>query len=205
MKIATLITLTVIAIVLVSLLVLNNYSAMKAPHRSAFDANAQALSNGLIGIDRKLIPEAEGRSSGLYDAACAFCHDLPDPGSHDEVEWGFVVDRMEELINELKGRENMVVVPWDEGIRKVIVDYLARHSFKGMDPGDLPKSPGKGAKLFREVCSACHTLPDPSMHSLVVWEYVVSKMQNFQKEMGLPVMTEEEVAALMVYLAPLSH
>ena len=62
-----------------------------------------------------------------------------------------------------------------------------------------------GVKLFREVSITCHTLPDPSMHSLAVWEYVINKMQHFQKDMELPVMTEDEVAAVLAYLEPLSH
>ncbi len=205
MKNTIFIILTAIVISLATVLILNIYPPIQTPDRPAFDANAQALSNGLIGIDKRLIPEAGGREAGLYDAACAFCHDLPDPASHDEVEWEFVVDRMEELIVELKGREKRVVVPWDEGIRKGIVDYLARHAFEGMDPDDLPNSPEKGAKLFREVCATCHTLPDPSMHSPAVWEYVVSKMQHFQKDMGLPVMTEDDVAAVLEYLESLSR
>lgn len=200
MKNSLLITLSVGLITLFTFLVLNNYPNTQPPHRQAFDANAQALSNGLIVIDKRLIPEAEGREAGLYNAACAFCHDLPDPASHDEMEWEFVVDRMEEIIVELKGREKRVVVPWNEEIRKGIVDYLTRHAFKGMDPYDLPDNPEKGAKLFKEGCSTCHTLPDPSMHSLGVWEYVVSKMQHFQQDMGLPVLTEEEVLALMEYI-----
>lgn len=200
MKNTIFIILTAIVIGLATFLILNSFPPIHTPDRTSFDANAQAFSNGLIGIDKRLIPEAGGREAGLYNEACAFCHDLPDPASHDEVEWEFVVDRMEELIVELKEREKRVLVPWDEGIRKGIVDYLARHAFKGMDPGDLPNNPEKGAKLFKEVCSTCHTLPDPSMHSLDVWEYVVSKMQHFQQDMGLPVMTEEEVLALMEYI-----
>ena len=200
MKTSILITLAVGLITLFAFFILNNYTPTQTPHRQAFDANAQALSNGLIVIDKRLIPEAGGREAGLYNEACAFCHDLPDPASHDEMEWAFVVNRMEELIIELKEREKRVLVPWDEGIRKGIVDYLARHAFEGMDPGALPNSPEKGAKLFKEVCSTCHTLPDPSMHSLDVWEYVVSKMQHFQQDMGLPVMTEGEVLALMEYI-----
>ena len=50
-----------------------------------------------------------------------------------------------------------------------------------------------------------HTFPDPSMHSLAVCEYVINKMQHFQKDMELPVMTEDEVAAVLEYLEPLSH
>ena len=205
MKNAILITLTAIVIGLSTFLILNDYLHIQTPDRPSFDANAQALSNGLIGIDKRLIPEADSRAVGLYAAACAFCHDLPDPASHDAMEWGFVVDRMEELIIELKGRKKRVDVPWDTGIRKEILAYLERHAFEGMNPDDLPGKPEKGAKLFKEVCAACHTLPDPSMHSLAVWEYVISKMQHFQKDMGLPVMTEDEVAAVLEYLKPLSH
>ena len=205
MKTAILITLTAIVIGVAAFLVLNNYSGIQTPNRPLFDANDQALSNGLIGIDKRLIPEADSRSAGIYNEACAFCHDLPDPASHDAFEWGYVVDRMEELIIELKGREKRVDVPWDGGVKKEILAYLEGHAFKGMNPDDLPDRPEKGAKLFKEVCASCHTLPDPSMHSLAVWEYVINKMQHFQKEMGLTVMTEEVVATVLEYLEPLSR
>ena len=200
MKNTIFITLTAIVIGLATFLILNDYSHIQTPDRPLFDANEQALSNGLIGIDKRLIPEANSRAAGLYDSACAFCHDLPAPASHDAMEWGFVVDRMEELIIELKGRKKRVDVPWDGGIKKEILTYLERHAFKGMNPDDLPGRPEKGAKLFKEVCATCHTLPDPSMHSLAVWEYVISKMQNFQKDMGLPVMKDDESAAVLKYL-----
>ena len=205
MKNTIFITLTAIVIGLATFLILNDYSHIQTPDRPLFDANEQALSNGLIGIDKRLIPEANSRAAGLYDSACAFCHDLPAPASHDAMEWGFVVDRMEELIIELKGREKRVDVPWDGGIKNEILAYLERHAFEGMNPDDLPGRPEKGAKLFKEVCATCHTLPDPSMHSLAVWEYVISKMQHFQKDMGLPFMTEDEVAAVLEYLKPLSR
>ena len=102
MKNTIFITLTAIVIGLAAFLVLNDYSRIQTPDRSPFDANEQALSNGLIGIDKRLIPEADSRAAGLYDAGCAFCHDLPDPASHDSMEWEFVVDRVEEVIIELE-------------------------------------------------------------------------------------------------------
>ncbi len=200
MKTANLITLTAILIGLVAFLILNNYSPIQRPARPTFDANVQALSNGLIGIDKRRIPKADSRSAGLYDAACAFCHDLPDPASHDVMEWEYVVGRMEELIIELRGREKGVDVPWDGEIKKDVLGYLERHAFGGMNPDELPDRPGKVAKLFKEVCATCHTLPNTSMHSLSVWEYVISKMQNFQKDMGLPVMKDDESAAVLKYL-----
>jgi len=200
-KVAILTSLTAILIALAAFLILNDYSGTQEPQWPSFNANDQALSNGLIGIDKKKLPEANSRAVELYDSACAFCHELPDPESHDAMEWEFVVDRMEELIVELKEREKRVDVPWNSEIKKEILAYLERYAFQGMNPDDLPDSPEKGAKIFKEVCAACHTLHNPSMHSLLVWEYVISKMQHFQKDMGMPFMTEGEVEALLEYLS----
>ncbi len=205
MKLTLLAIFTVAVLGFTAYLIVGNYKRLDRPARSAFDANEQALSNGLIGTNKVLIPEAEGKAAGLYVAACAFCHDLPDPASHDAVEWEYVVDRMEKLIVEVKGRAKRVNVPFDGGIKKGILAYLEKHAFKGMNPDDLPDTPEKGAKLFKEACATCHTLPNPAMHTLPVWEYVVAKMQHFQKDMGLPVMTEDEAAAVLEYLTPLSR
>ncbi|MDH3974783.1 MAG: hypothetical protein OEV42_10940 [Deltaproteobacteria bacterium] len=205
MKRTIFITLAVMGTGLAAFLLLNYYSPIQTSRPSRFDANDQALSNGLIAIDKKALPQAGGKVAAYYDAACAFCHDLPDPASHDAIEWAYVVDRMEELIIELKGREKKILVPWDGEIKKEVLAYLEEQAFQGMNPDDLPHTPEKGAKLYKAICASCHTLPDPSMHSLVVWEYVLSKMQHFQKDMALPVMSEEEVAALLEYLKPLSR
>ena len=102
MKNTIFITLTAIVIGVVAFLVLNDYSRIQIPDRPTFDANEQALSNRLIGIDKRLPPEADSRAAGLYEAACTFCHDLPDPASHNLMEWEFVVDRVEEVIIELE-------------------------------------------------------------------------------------------------------
>jgi len=204
MKTAIFIILLVIAMAAAAFFFIPNERGSEGPDRSAFDANDQALSNGLIVIDKRVLPKAESSAAGIYDGACAFCHDLPDPASHDGLEWEFVVNRMEELIVEVRGREKRVPVPWNEEIKEEILAYLTQHAFKGMNPADLPDKPEKGAKIFKKICAACHTLPDPSMHSLLVWEYVISKMRQFQKDMGMTVMTDSESADLLLYLESLS-
>ena len=202
-KVIILLTSSVIIIGVAALLILNKSSTLDRRTNSPFDVNPQALSNGLIGMNEKYVPEAGGKEAALYIESCAFCHDLPDPSSHDAIEWGFVIERMETLIVEVKNQKG-VAIPWDGDRGDRILGYLQRHAFQGMNPDDLPDSPERGAKLFKEACAACHTLPDPSMHSMRVWEYVLSKMQQFQKEMGEPVMSEEEVEAVLGYVGAVS-
>ena len=162
---------------------------------------------GLIAIDEKALPEAGSKASRLYRDTCTYCHDLPDPRSHDPWQWVFVVDRMEDRIKAMgrmmrKGMmgRGMRGILWDEDIKADILGYLKRHAFQGMVPESLPDIPTKGAKIFKERCAECHTLPDPSMHVPKVWEYVVGKMQQFQKMMDIPVMSEEEVEEVLEYL-----
>ncbi len=202
-KVIILFTSSVIIICASAFLILTKSSILDRRTESPFDVNPQALSTGLIGIDEKTVPEAGGKETALYIESCAFCHDLPDPSSHDAMEWAFVIERMEILFDELKGQKG-AVIPWDGGRGDKILDYLQRHAFRGMNPDDLPNSPKRGAKLFKAVCVACHTLPDPSMHSMRVWEYVLSKMQQFQKEMEEPVMSDEEVEAVLHYIGAVS-
>ena len=177
-----------------------------------------AKSVGLIIIDEKSLPEAGSKAAKLYRDTCSSCHDLPDPASHDPWQWVFVVDRMEERIKAMgrmmgkgmmgegmgRGR-GMMDIPWDGEIKEAVLGYLQVHAFEGMDPGSLPDSPEGGAKIFKERCATCHTLPDPSMHGPEVWEYVVGKMQQFQMEMDIPVMSDREAAEVLRYLRANSH
>ena len=113
-KVIILFTSSVIIICASAFLILTKSSILDRRTESPFDVNPQALSTGLIGIDEKTVPEAGGKEAALYIESCAFCHDLPDPSSHDAMEWVFVIERMEILFDEVKGQKG-VVIPWAVG------------------------------------------------------------------------------------------
>ena len=194
---------SLLIIVAALFLVFNMLSQDVIRKSKSLNVNPQAFSTGLIGIDEKALPGTDSRERALYVESCTFCHDLPDPASHDAFEWGFVVERMEELIDELN-KQDRTPIPWNDEKAGGILDYLQKNAFKGVNPDNLPDRPEKGAKLFKTVCKECHLLHDPSMHSIEVWKYVVDKMRNFQNEMEMLVITDDEAEEVLKYIDSVS-
>jgi len=60
--------------------------------------------------------------------------------------------------------------------------------------------PSEGAILFKETCSQCHALPDPSLHMAQERSAVVERMRGNMKAIGGRVITDQEKRETVAYL-----
>ena len=133
------------------------------------------------------------------DHYCTQCHDLPNPAMHTSGEWPAIVGRMfarESMMSGMMGIESPT-----QAEREEILTYLKAHSMKSIAPGALPSPESRGAILFKNTCSRCHALPDPSMHTALEWGAVVERMRGNMKAMHKRVITDRESAEITAYLS----
>jgi hypothetical protein len=60
--------------------------------------------------------------------------------------------------------------------------------------------PGPGRDEFVMVCSRCHALPDPRMHSPADWLAVYLRMERNMERMNVRPATQEEGVLILSYL-----
>jgi cytochrome c5 len=151
------------------------------------------------GIKPENLPEPDSSGAKLLSRYCNQCHNLPSPAMHTAEEWPAVTRRMfarMSMMSGMMGTEN----PSSEE-QLLIISYLKAHSLKSVSPGVLPSPESKGAILFKETCSQCHALPDPSLHTAQEWSAVVERMRDNMRAMGRRVITDREKAEIVAYLS----
>ncbi|MGH7790908.1 MAG: hypothetical protein ACREOB_01200 [Thermodesulfobacteriota bacterium] len=74
--------------------------------------------------------------------------------------------------------------------QEIIVDYLKAHSLKPITPGTVPSLESPEAIPFKSVCSQCHALLDPKLHTADEWPNVVERMRINMRIMGKHVITD---------------
>ena len=151
------------------------------------------------GIKPENLPNPESRGAKLLDRYCAQCHYLPNPAMHTAEEWPQIAGRMFSRMSMMSGMMGVENPASEE--RREIIAYLKAHSMRSISPGSLPSPESRGALLFKEICSQCHSLPDPKLHTAEEWRAVVERMRNNMKIMGRRVATEEEKREIVDYLA----
>lgn len=150
------------------------------------------------GIKPESLPDPAGKGAQLLDYYCTQCHDLPSPAMHASDEWPIIAGRMFTRMSMMSGMMGIENPSSEE--RLLIISYLKTHSLKSISPGMLPSPESKGAILFKEICSQCHSLPDPSLHTAQEWSAVVERMRGNMLAMGRRVATEEERKEIVAYL-----
>src|SRR5258706_472532 len=63
---------------------------------------------------------------------------------------------------------------------------------------DLPQGPGR--PTFSQVCSRCHSLPDPRQHSKDDWPAVVMRMETRMQQMQVNRPQQAEMQEILAYL-----
>lgn len=147
------------------------------------------------GVDSALLPEANSRGAQLLKTYCAQCHDLPSPLTHSATDWPSVARRMwlrAEWLSPTLG----VKVP-SMGERYVLLEYLTTNALK-VSTAELP--PGKGRDTFMTVCSRCHALPDPRVHSREDWPTVFARMERNMDRMKVPRPVGQQATDILLYL-----
>lgn len=145
------------------------------------------------------LPDPNSRRAKLLDRYCSQCHNLPSPAMHSAEEWPQVANRMFMRMSTMSGMMGIESPSSEE--QQAIVSYLRANSMKSISPDMLPSPQSQGAILFKEICSQCHALPDPNLHTVEEWPKVVERMRNNMQFMGKRVITDQEKQDIVGYLS----
>ncbi len=161
----------------------------------------QRMMPGMLppGIKPEDLPDPDSRGAKLFTHYCNQCHNLPSPKMHTAEEWPSVTGRMFTRMSMMSGMMGIENPSSEEQL--LILSYLKAHSLKSVSPGMLPSPDSKGAILFKETCSQCHALPDPSLHTAQEWSAVVERMRGNMQAMGRRVITDQERTEIVAYLS----
>jgi cytochrome c5 len=141
------------------------------------------------------LPEPNSKGAQLVAQFCAQCHNLPTPQTHSATDWPSIARRMW-LRTEWLSPTLGVKVP-TVAERFAMLDYLTTNALK-VSAANLP--PGPGRETFELVCSRCHALPDPRVHSPADWPAVFSRMQQNMERMKVAPLTRSQTADILLYL-----
>ena len=147
------------------------------------------------GISAADLPEPNSMGAKLVGAYCAQCHNMPSPQMHSATDWPSVARRMwlrMELLPPTLGVKAPTVAE-----RFALLDYLTTNALR-VSGATLPAGPGREA--FAQVCSRCHALPDPRVHSRADWPTVFARMEQNMTRMQVPPPTREQATDLLLYL-----
>ncbi len=147
------------------------------------------------GVTPADLPEPNSKGAQLVAQFCAQCHNLPTPVMHSATDWPSIARRMW-LRTEWLSPSLGVKVP-SMAERFAMLEYLTANALK-VSAANLP--PGAGRESFELVCSRCHALPDPRVHSPADWPAVYSRMQQNMERMKVAPLTRSQTADILLYL-----
>ncbi len=157
------------------------------------------------GVDPKNLPEANSDAAKTYSKFCSQCHALPSPQRNSAENWKTLVNRMDSrtrimsrIGGGMMGRGRVKAMSSSE--KKRVIAYLQKHGLKTLDKSTISSTDTPEFKTFERVCSQCHDLPDPSLHTKSDWSQVVRKMKNNMKEMEMSQPSVEEEKLLLKFL-----
>lgn len=147
------------------------------------------------GIAAGDLPSPQSPGALAVAKYCGQCHDLPAPSMHSAVDWPRITRRMWLRMDRLPPAYR-VALP-DEGDRGVLLNYLTANALQ-VSGSSLPR--GKGREEFAMICSRCHALPDPTVHSAKDWATVFLRMERNMEKMNVRPPTRAETEAILFYL-----
>jgi hypothetical protein len=169
----------------------------------------QEMMGGLLppGINPEDLPVPQSEGARLLTRFCAQCHNLPSPAMHTAEEWPVVVQRMiarMTMMARMSGIGMMRMMPQIDAPsarqQDTILSYLQNHALRSVVPDTLPSPESPEARAFQNICTQCHGLPDPTLHTAGEWPAVVERMRTNMRSMGKRVITEEEKKDVISYL-----
>ncbi len=146
------------------------------------------------GVAPESLPEPTSPGAKLLVQYCTQCHALPSPAMHGPVDWPGVARRMWLRIDMMAGGLQIQTPSTEE--RAVLLAYLQKNALKVAE--NLPPGPGKAT--FEAVCSRCHALADPRVHSQVDWPVVVMRMEKNMEKMRVSGVTRPQAEQIIGYL-----
>jgi hypothetical protein len=147
---------------------------------------------GLQPVD---LPDASSRGAQLEARYCAQCHSLPTAAAHSATDWPIVTRRMWLRMESLP--ESLGVQVPTNADRFEILQYLIANALK-VSGSVLP--PGRGRESYALVCSRCHALPDPRVHSKTDWPIVFARMERNMERMKVAPPVGQKTEEILDYL-----
>ncbi len=146
------------------------------------------------GVAPESLPEPASPGAKLLVQYCTQCHALPSPSMHGPVDWPGVARRMWLRIDMMAGGLAIQTPSTEE--RAVLLAYLQKNALKVAE--HLPAGPGKST--FEAVCSRCHALADPHVHSAPDWPVVVMRMEKNMEKMKVSGVSRAQAEQIITYL-----
>jgi len=146
------------------------------------------------GTQAESLPEPASPGAKILAQYCTQCHALPSPAMHGPVDWPGVVRRMWVRIDMMAGSLGVQIPTTAE--RAQLLTYLQAHALKVAE--NLPA--GAGRDVFQTVCSRCHALADPKVHSPPDWPVVVMRMEKNMEKMRVSGVTHDQATQIVAYL-----
>ena len=151
------------------------------------------------GVAPESLPEPTSQGAKILGQYCTQCHALPSPNMHGPVDWPGVLRRMWVRIDMMAGGLGVQTPSTAE--RSLLLAYLQKNALKVAE--NLPAGPGKEA--FMTVCSRCHVLADPKVHSPPDWPVVVMRMEKNMEKMRVSGVTRPQAEQIVTYLQAASN
>jgi len=151
------------------------------------------------GLPAESLPEPASPGAKILAQYCTQCHALASPAMHGPVDWPGVVRRMWVRIDMMAGALGVQIPSTAQ--RAQLLAYLQAHALKVAE--NLPAGPGR--ETFEAVCSRCHVLADPRVHSPPDWPVVVMRMEKNMEKMKVSGVTREQATAIVTYLQKASQ
>jgi len=181
-------------------------------HGPGMRAMMQEMMSGRLppSITPENLPDSESPGAKLLARYCTQCHNLPAPAMHTAEEWPAVESRMFNRMAMMSGRGGMggmmrrrmmSIQGPTGGEQETILDYLQGHALRPANVEALGPPDTPGLALFRQTCSQCHALPDPTLHTADEWPVVVDRMRKNMRAMDRRVITDPERDEIVGFLA----
>ena len=144
-------------------------------------------------IDAVDLPDPSSTEAKLLVKYCGQCHGIPTPSMHSAGDWPSVARRMWLRMERLPDSLAMLVP--EVGERVALLNYVMDNALQ-VSGASLP--PGQGRREYAKICSRCHALPDPSVHSPQDWPAVVMRMERTMERMNVTPATQEEATRILL-------
>jgi cytochrome c5 len=146
------------------------------------------------GVATDSLPEPNTPGAMILESYCTQCHALPSPSMHGAADWPAVARRMWVRIDMMAGGLGIKIPSTAE--RAQLLWFLQKHALPVAE--NLPAGPGR--ELFETVCSRCHVLTDPKVHSPPDWPVVVMRMEVNMRKMKMRGVSDADATQILTYL-----
>jgi cytochrome c5 len=161
----------------------------------------------VVPFPERELPEPTSPGAMAFERYCKQCHVLPSPKAHTADEWSVSLDRM---VSRMRMMEREQDAPWGQWMPAIATpsveelarlrEYLRENALRPAPEALAPEAQGPGGDRFAQVCSQCHALPDPALHTAAEWPAVVSRMHVNMQRMGVRPPEDQARGQILAFL-----